>query len=145
MVDTCNVTNLRNLCNVMASTGGDDDLERGTRLHWFDSRLGSGGDTVPAPYTPINVVSTMLRTTRTRAAPAGSRVGASDAIAVSLLGKTFSVDASGSVYTRLRTREPLQLQHARGRCWGCAFMLSGATGRPVGMLPTLQSVGVAVC
>lgn len=141
MVDTCNVTNLRNLCNVMASTGGDDDLERGTRLHWFDSRLGSGGDTVPTPYTPINVVSTMLRITRTRSAP----VGASDAIAVSLLGKTFSVDASGSVYTRLRAREPLQLQHARGRCWGCAVTLSSTTGRPVGMLPTLQSVGVAVC
>ena len=33
--------------------GGDDDSTRGTRLHWFDSTLGLGGDTVPAPYTPI--------------------------------------------------------------------------------------------
>jgi len=35
--------------------GGDDDIDRGTRLHWFDSRLGIGGDAVPSPYTAIAV------------------------------------------------------------------------------------------
>ena len=35
--------------------GGDDDAMRGTRLHWFDSTLGNEGDTVPGPFTPIDV------------------------------------------------------------------------------------------
>lgn len=37
--------------------GGDDEIERGTRIHWFDSKLAIAGDTVPAPFEPIVVVS----------------------------------------------------------------------------------------
>jgi hypothetical protein len=37
--------------------GGDDDPTRGTRLHWLNSRAGSGDDgTLPAPFTPLEVV-----------------------------------------------------------------------------------------
>jgi hypothetical protein len=35
--------------------GGDDDVTRGTRLHWFDSKEGTEMDTVPAPFTPLDV------------------------------------------------------------------------------------------
>ena len=35
--------------------GGDDDVTRGTRLHWFDSTVGTEKETVPAPYTPLDV------------------------------------------------------------------------------------------
>jgi hypothetical protein len=32
--------------------GGDDDIKRGTRMHWFDSTVGLD-DTIPSPYTPL--------------------------------------------------------------------------------------------
>ena len=35
--------------------GGDDDVTRGTRLHWFDSKEGTEMDTVPAPFTALEV------------------------------------------------------------------------------------------
>lgn len=38
--------------------GGDDDVDRGTRIHWFDSKLGITDDSVPSPYTPIEVTTT---------------------------------------------------------------------------------------
>eukprot|EP01050_Picozoa_sp_SAG11_P004903 SAG11_NODE_326_length_10708_cov_6.937035_4_plen_1050_part_00 len=37
------------------SNGGDDDVTRGTRLHWFDSNVGTEMDTVPAPFTPLGI------------------------------------------------------------------------------------------
>ena len=34
--------------------GGDDNMSLGSRLHWFDSRLGLGDEEeLPAPYTPL--------------------------------------------------------------------------------------------
>ena len=62
--------------------GGDDDIERGTRLHWFDSRLGLEdelGDAVPAPFVPVAV--------RTAPAPGG--------MDVAMLGKKFHIGAAG--------------------------------------------------
>jgi hypothetical protein len=34
--------------------GGDDDIWRGTRLHWFDSQLGNSDDFVPEPFVPLS-------------------------------------------------------------------------------------------
>ena len=63
--------------------GGDDDIERGTRLHWFDSKLGLEGElgeTVPAPFVPVAV------STATTAA---------DGMDVAMLGKEFHIGAAG--------------------------------------------------
>ena len=38
----------------MVEHGGDDDVDRGTRLHWMDSQAGLD-DSVTAPYTPLVV------------------------------------------------------------------------------------------
>jgi hypothetical protein len=57
--------------------GGDDDIERGTRIHWFDSKLALGGDTVPSPFAPITV------------APS------TDGLSVQMLAKKFSIGPSG--------------------------------------------------
>ena len=64
--------------------GGDDDADRGTRLHWFDSRLGFGGDTVPAPYSPISVKPLQM-----------SAGGAPGGAIVALLGKAVTIDGHG--------------------------------------------------
>ena len=71
--------------------GGDDDIERGTRLHWFDSTLGIGGDTTPAPYTPVKLLlpPRLLGTAHTQ--QAAQQAGHT----VELLGKRITVSPSG--------------------------------------------------
>ena len=72
------------------ANGGDDDVARGTRLHWFDSKLGLAGDTVPSPYVPISVASTAAGAT------------------VTMLGKRLVIGASG-----LPSSIAVTLDHAR--------------------------------
>jgi hypothetical protein len=58
--------------------GGDDDVHRGTRLHWLDSAVGVAGDSVPAPYTPLVVHSNGIHV-------------------VSMLGKRITIGADGQL------------------------------------------------
>jgi hypothetical protein len=66
------------------SDGGDSEEWRGTRLQWLDSDLAVAGDTVPAPYSPINV---------TRRPDAGQ--GGAGGVAVQMLDKHITIGADG--------------------------------------------------
>ena len=57
--------------------GGDDDIERGTRIHWFDSKLAIAGDTVPSPFAPITATPS------------------TNGLNVQMLAKEFSIGPSG--------------------------------------------------
>ena len=74
--------------------GGDDDPARGSRLHWFDSTAGNRGDTVPAPFTPIQTSKT-----------------ASGGLLVSALGKRVTIGRSG-LPLRISVRRTNQSQWA---------------------------------
>lgn len=69
--------------------GGDDDIERGTRIHWFDSKLAIAGDTVPSPFVAI------------AAAPSSAGLD------VQMLAKAFSIGPSGLPKQLLVTADTL--------------------------------------
>ena len=86
--------------------GGDDEISRGTRLHWLDSRLGLA-ESLPAPYTPLLV---------------------SDR-SVSMLGKTLQVDSSGAVHAIVAGNTSVMAQPLRldVRVRGTLLRLTGGS------------------
>ncbi len=71
------------------SNGGDDDLKRGTRLQWLDSRVGLGSTSVPAPYTPL-VIKTWESAVEQQ-----SNSGTVAALDIFMLGKRVAVGRNG--------------------------------------------------
>jgi len=61
------------------ANGGDDDIMRGTRLHWLDSRLGLD-DFIPSPYVPVKMSQSPSPSAR---------------LAVDLLGKRITINEMG--------------------------------------------------
>jgi hypothetical protein len=98
--------------------GGDDDVTRGTRLHWFDSSEGTEMETVPAPFTPVNVTHE------------------GDGMLITMLGKRIRIGHTGLPTTiEVETRA-----HSRGRASASASWVQ-VLDEPVGL--ALQGMAAA--
>ena len=89
--------------------GGDDDVSRGTRIHWFDSKLGIAGDTVPTPYTPLVVSSASDGTATVDMLGKRVEIGA-DGLPSQLLVTTDQVGAPALASPRQVLAEPLSFE-----------------------------------